>query len=296
MPWYRSAPGIIGISLVVAAGVVIGVVLGTSGGDGDGTATGDTSAATLAGSTTTIPATTTTTAAAATTTTATTTTASTTTTTTPPTTTAPSSGFADAFMEACNPEAGSDFCGCALTEFQAMYSEDELWAIFDGTDPVPEDFSHASVACFTLLPLDGTLPVFALPNTCELDAWSVQVRYPSGWEVDEMDGECVATRPADLAPEQAPIYFGVDPTVTMADIADALGDPAFTYEYPDRTVLGYLEDAPSGGLWVDYYMALWPDVPDGPVVYLFALGNDVADAVVFADMMLRGMEIAPYSP
>ncbi|MCB2224854.1 MAG: zinc ribbon domain-containing protein [Actinobacteria bacterium] len=295
VPWFKTVPGILGLAMIVAAAAVVTVVLVTRGDDGGATAGGT---VTTLGASSTTAAGPTTTGAGPTTTAGPATTAAPTTTTEAVTTTTSGydSAYRDAFFDSCTEGTNRPFCRCVYNEFRAAYPADQLTAILDGSAPVPDDFTNYSAACFNELPIKAPLPDFALPNTCALDSWPMVVRYPSGWEVDEAFGECLTYRPAGDDPETYPIMVGVDDLTTLDGVVAAYGDPAFTYDFGDRVVYGYLSDAPGGGLWVDYYTPLWSDLLDGPVVYVLTNDTTVPDVIRYADMILKGLEIEPYTP
>lgn len=301
-PWFKTAPGILGIVMVVAAAAVITVVLFTRGGDGGTTtAGGGTTTTALAGgdtstTATTVAPTTTVTTAIETTTTA----AAGTTTTAATTTTIQASGysadFRDAFMEEYVGGGNRTFCRCAFAEFESRYTEADVATFLGGLAPVPPDFSDASLACLGELPPEAPLPAFALPNTCVLDGWATAIHYPSGWEVDEAFGECLTYRPVGDLADSTPIMITIDAEWAITDIVDLYGAPTYTFDLADRTVIAYVSDSPSGGVWVDYHLPLWPDVPGGPVISVLTADDTVPDVILYAGMMIQGLEITPYSP
>ncbi|MBU1226753.1 MAG: hypothetical protein KJ698_06055, partial [Actinobacteria bacterium] len=227
-------------------------------------------------------------------------TTTTSTTTTPPTTTTTiptgfTREFRDAFMDGCVGGGNRTFCRCALDAFEGSYTQDDLAAILDGDVPAPDDFSGPSIGCYIELPTSAPLPGFALPNACAFDLWGMVIHYPAGWEVEDETRECFAYRPADLPAGSMPVIVGIY-TTTLDEYLSA--SPSYDYleEYPNRDVYIWLTEVEGGSYTVEYVFPLWPEIPESPLVAVIAETVGVPDAWTVADMIVKGLEIAPYSP
>lgn len=213
-----------------------------------------------------------------------------------------SKDFRDLFMSNCRSGGNRSFCRCALEEFQEAYTEQELGDILEGTVPVPAGFSDVSLTCLPELPLGAPLPAFALPFSCPLDEWQTVVRYPSGWSVYE-DGGCMYYRPGDWSEGfenlDAPILVIFDDVSTIeAYIAD-FGQPE-VIDLGDRPLYVFSLETEPGFEVRLFAMPAWAGVEGAPLVTVSAAGfvgsPDHEAAVLAAEAMIRGIQIAPYTP
>jgi len=165
--------------------------------------------------------------------------------------------------------------------------------------PLPDDFSQHSIVCYSELDEGASVPVFALPNTCTMDEWGVTFAFPTGWVIDETQGPCGLYD--SVTDPQAP-YFPIEAGVATAGEnpfqESWWGDqyiPDGVYSVNGRRFKIWVWEWENGGGGLTYTTSLWPEYPEGPVVFITAdtRANQHADSI--AQMMLALLETAPFT-